>query len=70
MTPRMRELYERCCAHDGGVTGSFMTQADKWLLSHLKKQGWVETTEPDGRGQVRIRVVRVLHRPRAPRAAL
>jgi hypothetical protein len=65
MTPRMRELYERCCANDGGVTATFLKQTDKWLLAHLKRQGWV-VTWPDRdvvtdvlTGHVRVSVVRL-----------
>jgi hypothetical protein len=59
----MRKLYERCLKHDGELTSLFVKQDDKWCLTHLKRQGWVETWW-DVPGEIRIRVLRPL--PHAP----
>jgi hypothetical protein len=63
MTPGMRELYNRCVAHDGQPTIWFVKQGDKWRLTALKRRRWVETW-PDDDGIIRIRVLRAL--PHAP----
>jgi hypothetical protein len=57
MTPRMRELLERCLENNGECTRKFLKTEDKWRMSHLKKQGWV-VTWPDDDGNTRVRVLR------------